>query len=796
MVAASAGTALAEAAKPRAWQMSLPRWGFATGAIVLPFWLLSAGNLSASTELSIQNKVCAVAFDPATLAVKLRSGDHAAILVSAAQTNLGTVASLEKGAAKAQWSLPERKVSVTLELDGSRLLVHLLAEEPGQFTFPVIPATASARGWLLPFFEGVYAPCGDARWGSFLTNRGELDTTADLTMPFLGMDYGRATLTCILTNPFNNQLEFRRAPDQALQARLTHQFTRNHPVKEYGVVFEVSEGGTNSLVEPARLYRQWLIQRGEFVSFQEKIHKTPEAGKLLGAAHAYLWGHELLTQADVTEWKALAQALKSAGDSPSPSPGKRIWSLMKPEARDFVTQLIQAEWPDTYMKSQIAGDLDRLLRQRDLYEEPAWRTVALDPECAALLKSDPSKLSQADLCRLNSHLLAAAFPGLLARPETWGNGTSPKMIQQLADAGFDRFWLGSDGWDSFVERPETVAAAKKAGFLIGPYDSYNSVHRPNEPDTWETSQFDAALYETGAIVKADGSKRRGFKQKGFMLSPDAARPYVEQRVSGLMAAFQANSWFMDCDGFGEYFDDYSDKHPATQQSDMQSRIARMAWIRDTYGAVIGTEGCSAGVAGTVHFAHGVMTPVIGWGDPDLSDKKSQYYLGSYYPPEEPRVFFKPVPLKEEYRYIYFEPRFRLPLFQTVFHDSVIATHHWSFASLKTQDHAKTVELLELLYQVPPLYHLNVQEFQRRKAQLKRHYEFFSPLHRETALLPMTGFQWLTPDGTVQRTSFGDKIEMVANFGSGDFRYGDTTLGKESILVARRDGGKTQVYSAQ
>jgi hypothetical protein len=191
-----------------------------------------------------------------------------------------------------------------------------------------------------------------------------------------------------------------------------------------------------------------------------------------------------------------------------------------------------------------------------------------------------------------------------------------------------------------------------------------------------------------------------------------------------------------------------------------------------------------------------MTPVIGWGDTDLSDKKSQYYLGAYYPPEEPRVFFKPVPLKEEYRYIYFEPRFRLPLFQTVFHDSVIATHHWSFASLKTQDQAKTVELLELLYQVPPLYHLNVPEFQRRKAQLKRHYAFFSPLHRETALLPMTGFQWLTPDGTVQRTTFGGSIELVANFGSGDFRYGGMTLGKESILVARRDSGKSQVYVPQ
>jgi hypothetical protein len=559
------------------------------------------------------------------------------------------------------------------------------------------------------------------------------------------------------------------------------------------VVFEV---GTNSLVEPARLYRQWLIQRGEFVSLKDKIRKTPEVAKLMGAVHAYLWGHQLLTQDDVNDWKEFARELKAQGESAAASPARRVWSLMKPEARDLVTKLIQAQWPDRYMKSQIAADLDRILRQRDFYDQQAWHGVTLDPDCAALLKSDQSELSQSDLCPLNSHLLAAAFPNALAKPETWGNGTSPKMIQQLVAAGFDRLWLGSDGWNGFIDRPETVAAAKRAGYLIGPYDSYHSIHRPNEPDTWETTQFGPGLYESGAIVNADGSKRRGFKQKGYLLSPDAARPFVERRVSGLMAAFHANSWFIDCDGFGDYFDDYSDKHPATQQSDLQSRMARMAWIRDTYGAVIGTEGCSAGVAPAVHFAHGVMTPVIGWGDPDLSNKQSKYYLGAYYPPEEPQVFFKPVPLKEEYRYIYFEPRFRLPLFQTVFHDSVIATHHWSFASLKAKDQVRTVELLELLYQVPPLYHLNVQEFQKRKAQIKRHYEFFSPLHRETALLPMTGFQWLTPDGTVQRTSFGDQLELVANFGSADFPYGDTTLRKQSILVKRRDGGKAPVYVPQ
>jgi hypothetical protein len=117
-------------------------------------------------------------------------------------------------------------------------------------------------------------------------------------------------------------------------------------------------------------------------------------------------------------------------------------------------------------------------------------------------------------------------------------------------------------------------------------------------------------------------------------------------------------------------------------------------------------------------------------------------------------------------------------------------------AVETEDQARTVELLELLYQVPPLYHLNVAEFQKRNAQIKRHYEFFSPRHRETALLPITDFQWLTPDGIVQRTTFGGQIELVANFGSIDFRYGDTTLGKESILVKRRNAGKTQTYVSQ
>ena len=158
------------------------------------------------------------------------------------------------------------------------------------------------------------------------------------------------------------------------------------------------------------------------------------------------------------------------------------------------------------------------------------------------------------LRRRNCGLLAAAFERSLAPIETWGDGISRKMIEELAAAGFDRLWLGADGWTGFVKRPETVTAARAHGYLIGTYDSYHSIHRPDEPETWATAQFDPKLYRSGAIIQADGTKKHGFKRKGYLLSPQAARPFVEKRVTNLMQVFHANSWFIDCDAFGDVFE--------------------------------------------------------------------------------------------------------------------------------------------------------------------------------------------------------------------------------------------------
>jgi hypothetical protein len=626
-------------------------------AIVLAVPLAPAG---AETAVRLKNASWEITIRPETLQVSARAVRSPLLMLSAARSGSGPVAHLERRAESATWELPADAVTVSMRLEGDTLQAHFLAAKAGAFTWPILGRDPSVRGYILPTFEGVYAPAGDPRWIDFLVERGAMDTTADFSMPFWGIDCGDRTLTYILTNPFNNEIAFRGDAGR-LAAQLTHSFTRNRTVKEFGVEISLGPG---SPTEPAKRYRRWLVKQGQFVRMAEKIRKTPDAAKLMGAAHVYLWG----------------------------------------------------------------------------------------------------------------------------------DGVSSQMMQTFAADGFDRLWLGSDGWQRLRDNPEAIRTAKALGYLIASYDSYHSIHHPQETETWETAQFDQKLYETGAVVQANGKPKAGFQRKGYALSPLAARPYVEKRVAGLMEELHCNSWFIDCDAFGELFDDYSPLHPATQEDDMNARLSRMAWIRDTYHLVIGSEGGSAYAASTVHFAHGMMTPSFGWGDPELHERTSKYYLGAYFPADGPAVFLRPVPLKERYRTFYCDPRSRLPLYETVFHDSVVTTHHWSYGTLKFPDAIRTRALLELLYQVPPLYHINQREFARHKAWMVAQYAFFSPLHRETALLPMTGFAWLTPDRLVQRTAFGEQIELVANFRSEGFADAGVRIPPQSILARWKKTGKTRIFT--
>jgi hypothetical protein len=627
--------------------------------VIAAMQFCSVARADGDTPLILTGQKWTIAVEPRTLRVTGTPASGQPLTISDSLPDPHPIADLKREGKVLNWRVPSQSLGVAMRFEGDVLVVDFTSSaRNGGIAWPVI-GMESARAWILSMFEGLYVPADDQQWGTYLSKQGGINTTSGLSMPFWGVDCGGQTLTYILTNPFNNELTFRWERAR-IQGTFAHALMRNHDVNKWG--FRIHLGGA-SPVEPARIYRRHLFETGPFVSMTEKIKRTPDAAKLLGAAHVYLWG----------------------------------------------------------------------------------------------------------------------------------DGWSAKMIQELADGGLDRLWLGSPDWSPLRNHPDVVQKAIADGYLVAPYDSFHSIHSPAESDTWETAQFDQKLYDSGAVVKANGTKKTGFKKKGYILNCAVARPYVERRVADLMKQFRCNSWFVDCDADGELYDDYSPDHPATQEMDRDARNARMAWIRDTFGAVVGSEGGSSYAAGTIHFAHGMMTPAFGWDDAEMKDRASKYFLGGYYPPNAPAIFFKQVPMKAEYRRAFADPRFRLPLYQTVFHDSVVTTHQWGSASLKFQDDDHARELLELLYDVPPLYHLNLAAWKKQHELIQHHYAFFSPLHRESALLAMTDFHWLTADRRVQRTTFGEELEQVANFGDEPFEYEGTMIPAHAILARQLDSHVAKLY---
>ncbi|MEZ6191768.1 MAG: glycoside hydrolase [Phycisphaerales bacterium] len=672
-------------------------------------------------------------------------------------------------------------MSFTAELQGSRLTMRFVSEGPGKITWPVIPAQQSLKAYILPMFEGVYAPIDDKVWMDHLVDYGPMDTTADLSMPFVGLDYGEQTVTYIFGNIFDNRVVFER-DEQGVKASVTHGYRANWDRWEYTVVVELGDG---SPITPAKKFRDYLVERGELATMAQKIEANPNAARLLGAAHAYLWDVGVFSHLDVTDWKGFCAKLIEEGDvgldtpastAENPAPlGRLIWFTFDDEAKKAARQIVENQWPGAYAQKVVAGAVSAYL------ENMIEHLANMNPREVAIKE-------------FTDH-----FAGLVRPADEWGDGISTKMLDELHDTGIDRMMLCLGDLNTAQYKPQVAARADELGYLFGPYDSYHSIHPPEgDPgydanNTWDTAQFPAELYATGGIVREDGTMSAGFKKLGYHLSPLAARPYVEARVDEYMSRIPFSAVFVDCDAFGEFFDDYAPGHTATKQEDMLARLDRLSWLSEAHGLVVGSEGGSGYAAPVIHFAHGMLTPVIGWGDTDLKDKASPYFLGAYWPPDGPAIYTKQAPLKPAYKPFYYDPRSRLPLYQTVFHDSVVATHHWGNASLKFADQVRTVALLEQLYNVPPLYHLNLSEWKKHQGHILKHYAFFSPLHRELALQPMTGFEWLTDDRLVQRTTFGDGTTITVNFGDQPTSVAGVDLSGQSA-VAVRPGGEVLRYS--
>ncbi|GAB4252977.1 MAG: glycoside hydrolase [Acidobacteriota bacterium] len=637
---------------------------------------------------------------------------------------------------------PDLGLSVRLESDESFLKLIFDAEIPQELPWPRVRSSA-ADHLILPHHEGHYVPVADQEWRSYLT-RAPWNTTEHLSLPFWGWQTAGQVIMYHFENPFHNRLQF-VAEGDSLTLEFTHTFPANRDAAQ-PQVFHIYLDSAENPIAPALRFRRWLERSGGVVTLEQKMRTAPPIRNLVGAPHAYVWDADLISRHDFLPG-GMREAAKILLEATTRGISERAvwWETLDEEHRRVVRDVAKGSAPGLYAQRVVAEVVS-------------------------------------DLVERNPEYVRSALGRFLLPSEQWGDGISRKFIDQLADLGVSRFLLVAEDREVPEKRPDIANYARERGFLFGIYDSFHSIHDPRDAGTdrsWPTAQFPPELFPEGAIIGPDGEPLRGFRGIGFKLSPRAARPYVEARVRRNFARVPYSYYFVDADAYGEFYDDYKPGREATQREDALARIARIRWIFETFRVPVGSEGGFYQFAPVLTVAEGIFLPVMGWGDPDMRDPNSRYFVGRYYPPDEPQVFFRPAELKPEYVRLHVDPRYRLPLYEAAFHDSVITSSHWSAPNLKFTNVTETVALTQLLYQVPPLYHLNLRSLQETGELIRQSFRDFAETHAYSYRYPLEEFAFLTADRLVQRARFGD-LQLVANFSTRDFASTDWSVPAHSV----------------
>ncbi|KXI28429.1 glycoside hydrolase [Paraglaciecola hydrolytica] len=689
--------------------------------------------------------------DPATLQISMLLDDK--LVEINAGVAVQPVENLKHSSNELQWYWPTSGSHITITVQHNDLYLRIINEQDGNLHWYSLPA--SSQFLLMPLSEGMRIDINNPQWLDYLVNSfGEVNTTYDLKMPFWSQQQGDKVFSWVIP-PYYNTLAFSQV-QQRLVLTASHQFKAK---ESYEVILHT---GTDEL-SGARRYRQYLQDHKQFIPLSEKFAANPQGKKLIGALHTYLFGDALLDKDDIQDWSGLITYLTQPE-------GKTLTQYFDKEASTVLVELNQHNTkPFGYQQWQLTSAIN--LAMDKLY--PAYG----DANSQAVIEQQYQAIQQQQRW-LEQHL----GPFLQAQNRR-GQGVSVPVIEALTKAGLNNLWLGVNKWTSAFANPQAIEAAKHAGYLIGPYDSYNTAIPKGLNDTWLSARLPDDMREQCAVILADGSKQKGFQKSGHYLNPNCHTATIYKRIGDILRLGKFNSYFIDVDATGMVRDDFNSKNPSSAEQMTEHYNQRMQWIAEKQHSVLGSEDGNAITQQGVMFAHGMETVGFGWGDQDMrKNRQSPYYLGPWYPDHKPEFFFRPAQVKAPYKYLLFAPENRLPLYQSVYHDSLINSHHWTMDNLKFSDVKAQRDLIGMLYNTPPMVNLSRDDMQQRIKALQHYQQGFSPAHQQLWDKALVKLLYLTEDKQVQQTHFSDGSKITGNFSQHAFVIGDATLAAQSALV--------------
>ncbi len=350
-----------------------------------------------------------------------------------------------------------------------------------------------------------------------------------------------------------------------------------------------------------------------------------------------------------------------------------------------------------------------------------------------------------------------------------------EIVREMQAAGIERIL-----WSHRLA-PGELRQLNDLGVLTSRYDIYQDVmdpanfkHLRGVHPGWPTEAWPDDL-----MLGPDGQWRRGWRVRckdGRMracgvLCDRRAPPYAARRIADELKTHPYRCRFIDTTTASPWRECYHPDHPMTRSESRQAKMDLLGLVSGRYKLVCGSETGHDAAVPHVHYFEGMLS------------------LGPYRVPQAGRDMMRlwdDVP--ERLAKFQVGHAYRLPLWELVYHDCVVAQWYWGDYSNKLPALWDKRDLFNALYGTPPMFLFDRQRWRENRERFVESYRRTSPIARAVGYAEMTDHRFLTDDRSVQQTVFAGGVTVSVNFGDGPRRLPDgTTLPPGGVHVTGLGG---------
>ncbi|HRT56078.1 MAG TPA: glycoside hydrolase [Candidatus Paceibacterota bacterium] len=347
------------------------------------------------------------------------------------------------------------------------------------------------------------------------------------------------------------------------------------------------------------------------------------------------------------------------------------------------------------------------------------------------------------------------------------------LVRELKAAGIDRIL-----WSN-RQSPENLKTLNELGVLTSRYDIYQDVMDPaNFPKLrYVHGDWTTAAWPRDIIRKANGDWIRGWavesKDGGMIpcgvICDRRALDYARERIPAELATHPYRCRFIDTTTAAPWHECYDPAHPMARTESRRWKMELLRYVSEECGLVMGCETGHDAAVPYLHYFEGMLS------------------LGPYRVPDSGRrmqVIWTNVP--EPVAKFQLGHNYRLPLWELVYHDCVVAQWYWGDYNNKLPALWDKRDLFNVLYGTPPMFMFDRKLWDQNRERFVQSYRNTAAQIRAVGYAEMTDHRFLSPDRAVQQTRFANGVAITVNFGDQPFTLPDgETVAARGFLVREK-----------